>query len=326
MGNLRDEKLAKKQKYFDKLITLIETKSMALIISVDHVGSYQLQKIRLATRGKATILMGKNTMIRTGLRRRIEELGDDPAVEGFQQILNIVRGNIGFIFVEEGHLDEVRKIVDTEKVPAAAKTGIIAPCDVFLPAGPTGLDPSSTNFFQALNIGTKIVKGQIELNSEVHLVKKDIKVGSSECVLLQKLNIKPFEYGVKTLMCYQDGSVFDKAVLDLSNDDIIQKFLVGVSNVAAFGREVGIPTSAGVPHYVVNAFKNIAALVSDLEFTFKEVETVKEFLKDPSKFASAGGGGGAPAAGGAAPAETKAAAAPVVEEEEEEDMDFDLFG
>jgi hypothetical protein len=30
---------------------------------------------------------------------------------------------------------------------------------VFIPAGPTSLDPSMTAFFQALGIGTKIVKG-----------------------------------------------------------------------------------------------------------------------------------------------------------------------
>ena len=35
-------------------------------------------------------------------------------------------------------------------------------------------------------------------------------------------------------------------------------------------RQVGIPTEAGLPHAFGNAFRNVAALVSDIDFTFKE--------------------------------------------------------
>merc|ERR1740121_1475643 len=104
------------------------------------------------------------------------------------------------------------------------------------------------------------------------------------------------------------------------------KFFAGIANMAAFSREIGIPTEAGLPHAIGNAFRNVAALVADIDFTFKEVEDVKKFLADPEAFAAAaapvaGAAGGGAAAGGAA--EEKKAAA--VEEEEEEDMDFDLF-
>jgi len=315
------EKLAKKQKYFDKLIDLVENKPTCLIVHVDHVGSSQLQQVRIELRGKATVLMGKNTMIRTALRKRFEVTGD----EGLERLMNVMQGNLGFIFVEAGQVDFVRKVISEHVVPAAAKVGVEAPCDVMLPAGPCGLDPAQTSFFQALNIATKIVKGAIEVVNEVHLVKTGERCGASAVALLQKLGIKPFEYGIVLKMVYEEGSVFDAAVLDITDETLTQKFMVGVRNVAALGRQVGIPTEAGLPHMFANAFKNIAALVSDLDFTFKEVEIVKEYLKDPSKFASAG-----PAAGGGAGADAaKAAAAPVaaaVEEEEEEEMDFDLFG
>merc|ERR1719384_2766241 len=198
-----------------------------------------------------------------------------------------------------------------------------------LPSGPTGMDPSQTSFFQALNIGTKIVKGQIELVSEFPILKKGEKVSASAAVLLGKLSIKPFEYGIEVLQVYQDASVFDAAVLDIKDDVLIQKFLGGIANMAAFSRELGIPTEAGLPHMFGNAFRNIASLVAEIDFSFAEVEEVKKFLEDPDAYAAAnpvaaaapaaGGGGG----GGAAAA---AAAPPPQEEEEEEDMDFDLFG
>jgi len=314
-----DEKLVKKQKYFDKLINLLETQATCLIVNVDHVGSSQLQNIRIALRGVATVLMGKNTMIRTALRKRIEETGD----EGLERLLTVIRGNIGFIFCEGTEaMEKVRETIAKNVVPANAKVGIAAPCDVHLPAGPCGLDPAQTSFFQALNIATKIVKGSIEVVSDIHLIKRGERCGASACALLSKLKIRPFEYGMTLTMVYEDKSVFDAKVLDITDAMMTEKFMRGVQNVAAFGREVGIPTEAGLPHMVANAFKNIAALVSDIDFTFKEVEIVKEFLADPSKFAAAATAA-TPADAGAKPA---AAVAAPVEEEEEEEMDFDLFG
>merc|ERR1719264_240708 len=88
-------------------------------------------------------------------------------------------------------------------------------------------------------------------------------------------------------MVFQDGSVFDSAVLDIKDDVLIGKFLAGLGNMAAFSRELGIPTEAGLPHMFGNAFRNIASLIADIDFTFKEVEPVKQFLEDPEAYAAA---------------------------------------
>merc|ERR1711975_214309 len=125
---------------------------------------------------------------------------------------------------------------------------------------------------------------------------------------------------------FQDGCVFDAAVLDISDAILIQKFMAGVANMAAFSREIGIPTEAGLPHAFGNAFKNVAALIADVSFTFKEVEEVKKFLDDPDAYAAANPVAAAAPAGGGGGAAAAPAAAKVVEEEEEEDVDFDLFG
>merc|ERR1712070_933917 len=127
------------------------------------------------------------------------------------------------------------------------------------------------------------------------------KVSASAAVLLTKLAIKPFNYKMEVEMVFQDGCVFPAAVLDISDSVLISKFLAGVNNMAAFSRELGIPTEAGLPHAFGNAMKNVAALVADIPFTFKEVEKVKQFLEDPEAYAAANPAAAAPAAG-AAPA------------------------
>merc|ERR1712146_873670 len=107
-------------------------------------------------------------------------------------------------------------------------------------------------------------------------------------------------------MVFQNGGVFAAAVLDISDQVLMGKFLNGMGNMAAFSREIGIPTEAGLPHAFGNAFKNVAALVADISFTFKEVEDVKKFLEDPTAYAAAN-----PVA--TAAATTTASAAPAAE-------------
>eukprot|EP00931_Biecheleriopsis_adriatica_P034500 TRINITY_DN1990_c0_g1_i11.p1 TRINITY_DN1990_c0_g1~~TRINITY_DN1990_c0_g1_i11.p1 ORF type:complete len:322 (+),score=126.71 TRINITY_DN1990_c0_g1_i11:92-1057(+) len=317
------EKLAKKEKYFNKLIDLCVNSPNALLVGVDHVASKQMQDIRIELRGKAVILMGKNTMIRKGL-----QIGHERHPEaGMDKLRAAVNGNMGFIFATNCTLDDIRECLGRHTRQSAAKAGQVSVVDWFIPAGPTGMDPSQTAFFQALNIGTKIVKGQIELVSDFKILSLGEKVSASGAVLLTKLGIKPFEYKIEVQQVYQDASVFSAAVLDISESVLIQKFLAGVANMAAFSREVGIPTECGLPHAFGNAFKNVAALIADIDFTFKEVEEVKKFLEDPDAYAAANPVAAAPAAGGGgAAAEKKEEKKAVVEEEEEEEMDFDLFG
>jgi len=281
-----------------------------------------MQLIRIELRGRAVVLMGKNTMIRKALMNRHEE---NPTA-GLDKLRSIVRGNIGFIFATNCTYDDIRAVLQKHRILAAAKAGTVAPVDVVIPPGPTGLDPSQTSFFQALNVGTKIVKGQIELVAETVICKEGQKVSASEQALLHKLSIKPFEYGLEVIQVYQDGSVFDAAVLDIKEDVLIGKFMAGVANMGAFGRELGIPTQAGLPQMFANAFKNVAALISDADFTFKEVEEVKKFLEDPDAYAAANPSAAAAPAAAAEKGSSKAAAAVVEEEEEEDGADFDLFG
>jgi len=320
-----ESKTAKKQLYFDKLIDLCVNTPNALIVKVDHVGSKQMQDIRMDLRGTAVVLMGKNTMIRKGLSIGHEAHPD----AGMDKLRVSMVGNIGFIFATNCTLDDIRACMGRHRKPAAAKNGQISNVQMSLPAGPTGMDPSQTAFFQALNIGTKIVKGTIELVSEFPILKIGEKVNASAVALLGKMNIRPFEYGMEIDQVFQDGAVFSAAVLDIDDATLISKFLAGIANMAAFSRELGIPTEAGLPHAFGNAFKNIAALIADLDFTFAEVEEVKAFLADPDAYAAANPGASAgptTGGGGAAAPAAAAAKAAVVEEEEEEDMDFDLFG
>merc|ERR1712176_1686050 len=231
-----------------------------------------------------------------------------------EKLLPHIKMNVGFVFTNR-ELTEVRDLLLANKKAAPAKAGAIAPVDVTIPAQNTGMGPEKTSFFQALQIPTKITKGTIEIIQDVPIIKVGDKVGASEATLLNMLKISPFTYGLVVQKVYDQGSVFSPEILDITDDDIKDKFMAGVANVAAVCLEIGYPTIASAPHSIANGMKNLLAIAAVTDITFKEAEMLKEFLADPSKFAAAA----APAAAAAAPA---AAAAKVEEEEEEEDDDM----
>merc|ERR1712080_400023 len=97
----------------------------------------------------------------------------------------------------------------------------------------------------------------------------------------------------------------------MGDEDIREKFVEGVMNVAGVCLEIGYPTIVSVPHSILNGFKNLLAIAAVTDVTFKE------YLADPSKFAAL-----APAATAAAVVEEKVEEAKPESSEEDSDADM----
>ncbi|KAJ3142608.1 ribosomal protein P0 (A0) (L10E) [Physocladia obscura] len=307
---------SKKAAYFAKLETLLQEYPSIFIVNVDNVGSNQMHQIRLALRGVGVILMGKNTMVRKVLRGLIIDNPD------LTKLMEVVRGNVGFVFTK-GDLKDVRSKILSNRVAAPAKAGALAPIDVFVPAGNTGMEPGKTSFFQALGVPTKIARGTIEIVSDVHLIKKDTRVGASEAALLNMLNISPFTYGLTVTHVWDSNTLFSPDVLDVDPEVYITNLIKGISNVAAVSLATGIPTAASVPHLLINGFKNVLSVGLETEYSFTEGDRIKEALKNPIASAPVAASASAPAAGSAPVA--VAAKEEEKEESEDDDMGFGLF-
>lgn len=309
----------KKKVYFERMTAMLETYGKVFVVSVDNVGSQQMNATRRSMRGIAEILMGKNTLMRKVMK---EFLTNNPD-HFYTNLVDKMSGNVGFVFTNYD-LPKIRDLILANRVPAPARVGAISPVDVVVPAGPTGCDPGQTSFFQVLQIPTKIVKGQIEITNPVNLIKTGDKVGSSEAALLSKLNIRPFSYGLKIDCVFDHGSIFSVDVLDIDEAFLAGRFMETVRKIAAISLELGIPTQASLPHSIAGAFKALVAVTVNLDnYTFDKAEPYKKFLADPSAFAVAA----APVASGSAPAAAAAAPEkPKVEEVDALDGGMDMFG
>ncbi|GAA5863461.1 hypothetical protein JCM3774_005300 [Rhodotorula dairenensis] len=156
-------------------------------------------------------------------------------------------------------------------------------------------------------------------SSDVHLVIAGDRVDASQATLLNMLGISPFTYGMKIIQIFSEGQLFPDSVLDVSEDELLGRFMQGIKTIAAVSLAINYPTLASVTHSLVNSYKNILAVAVETDYTFPEVEALKDRLANPEAYAAAAPAADAgAAAGGAAPAEEKAA-----EEEEESDDDLD---
>ena len=195
-------------------------------------------------------------------------------VNQIDKLIGLLRGKVGLIF-SDAPVFELKPIIESNKKPAAAKVGMVAPIDVTIPPGPTGLDPSQISFFHALNISTKIQKGQIEITKEFKVCTAGKKVGNSEAVLLQKLNIKPFAYGMEIQYVFDDGTILTPEIFNMSPDDICNKFRSHANKIAAISLEIGQPNALSVPHMIINAFKNVASIALEAGLSFKQLENMQ---------------------------------------------------
>lgn len=309
-------KSANKAGYFDKLKGLLEDYKSIFIVGVDNVSSQQMHEIRHALRGEAVVLMGKNTMVRRALKTFIP---DSPE---YERLLPFVKGNVGFVFTNSD-LKTIRDKILENKVAAPARAGALAPADVWVPAGNTGMEPGKTSFFQALGVPTKIARGTIEITADLKLVEAGTKVGPSEATLLNLLNISPFTYGLAIEQVYDEGNTFPPDVLDIGEEQLLKSFSTAIATVASVSLAIGYPTLPSVMHTFVNGYKNVVSVAISTEFSWPEIDELKDRIANPDAYAAAAPAAGAGDSGAAAPAAEEKKEEE--EEEEDDDMGFGLF-
>jgi len=115
---------------------------------------------------------------------------------------------------------------------------------------------------------------------------------------------------------YEDGAIFTADVLDITEQDIKDRFLKSIRNMAAISLASGYITKPAVPHLLANAFKNLASVTFTSDYTFKQADKLKEAAKNAVAHAPAGG---KQPAGAPAKAEK-------VEEKKEEEAEVDMGG
>jgi len=258
--------------------------------------------------------MGKNTMVRRAIKGFISDFPE------YERLLPHVKGNVGFIFTN-ADLNKTRDVILAEKVAAPARAGAVAPADVFVPAGNTGMEPGKTSFFQALGVPTKIARGTIEITADLKLVEAGNKVGASEATLLNMLNISPFTYGMGISQIYDQGQTFAPAVLDIEEKQLFDALNSAIKTITTISLAANYPTLPSIIHTLVNGYKMVLAVAIETDYSWPGIDELKDRIANPDAYASS-----APVAAAEEEKPTTAAEAAPAEEEPAEESGDEGFG
>jgi len=181
---------------------------------------------------------------------------------------------------------------------------------VTIPAGPTNLDVGKVQIFQKLNVPTKAVKNMLEIQKDIHIIKKGEKVTATGSELCRLLGLKPFQYRLEMKKIWMNGAVLEEDMINISSSDILKAFQQHVTTLAALSLGANLPNAVSVPHMISNGFKDLLAIGLGAEIKFKQLD--QALTAGPAKTS---GGAPTPATGGtAAPKPAEKAAEPEPEE------------
>lgn len=303
-----------------------------VVVTLDNVSTNQIHKAREILRNsqnKGEMIIGKNTLIKKALKfmtKEPEQGSPDfedhskwnriPELEALEPLMKL---NVGLVFSEDPYLD-LKKLIEAETISQPARTGVVAPCSVTIPSGPTGIEVGKIDLFHKLNIPCKTVKSAIETTKDVCIIKKGEKVGEGATQMCKLLSIIPFEYKLEFTYVYMNGVVLDQDIIDMPLSTITDKMKEYSGFLTAVSVGGNIPNALSVPHFVANGFKACLAIGSESGYSFKQLEDAKNAASNVV----------ATTVTVEVKVDSKANAAPAKEEEpeeEEEDMDLgDLFG
>merc|ERR1712187_608622 len=109
-------------------------------------------------------------------------------------------------------------------------------------------------------MGTKIVKGSIEIVRDATIIKRGCRVGSSEATFLSTMNIKPFSYFLKPVKLLHHGVVYDSGILEFKDESLRIIVETAISSIQAFSIELSVPTPLIIPHLMAEGYVTGLAL------------------------------------------------------------------
>ncbi len=240
------------------------------IVDVRGVPAQAFQTIRTNLRGKAEIVMLKNSLMRLA----IQEAAKDK--KGLEQLVDAVDGQCAVV---TSSLNPFRlfKQFDATKTKMAAKGGEVSPEDIEVKAGETAFKPGPiVGELQKAGIPAAIEQGKVVIKKDKVLVKKGEKITRDVALVLAKLEVFPITVGLALQAAYDDGMVFKKDVLAVDDKEYLDRILLAASSALNLSVFVAFPTSVSIRPMLAKA--HMDALNLAVNANVANEETVKLML------------------------------------------------
>jgi large subunit ribosomal protein L10 len=175
------------------------------------------------------------------------------------EITKYLSGPNAFIFSNKNPFS-LYLMFEKNKVESAASPGDIAPNDIVVSAGNTGLQPGPIlSKFGFAKVPTKIQDGSIWIAKDTIAAKKGDTISADVADLLGKLGLKPIMVGFKLRMAYDSG-VIPGDVLCINLDEYKANMKVAAQYAVNLSVNVVYPTKETTPLLIAKAYAQAKSL------------------------------------------------------------------
>jgi large subunit ribosomal protein L10 len=236
----------KKKNTVEKLKEELQSYPIIGLVRIDNINARIVQQVRKDLRKEAKIVMAKNSLMRIAVAESKKK------VKGIEKINEYIIGSCAFILTETNPY-KLASFMDKNKVPAPAKVGQIAPNDVIIRPMNTGIPPGPVIAeLQSLGLKTRIEGGQIRIVEEAIVTKEGERVNRTVALLLRRLNIEPFEAGLKFIIAFENGTIIPGDSLIIDYDFYEQGVKWAYTSALNLAINAGIVTEQSLPLILTN--------------------------------------------------------------------------
>ena len=216
-----------KREEVDELVDFVESFNSVGVVGVTGIPSRQLQAMRRDLHGSADVRMSRNTL----MTRALEAVGD-----GVDELADTVAGQVALIGTNDNPFG-LYKQLEASKTPAPINAGEVAPNDVVIPEGDTGVDPGPfVGELQTVGAAARIMDGSIVVTEDSTVLEEGDVVDEDLANVLTELGIEPKEVGLDLKGVYSEGVRFEPDELAIDVDE----YRADVESAAAAARNLSV--------------------------------------------------------------------------------------
>ncbi|MFC7068477.1 50S ribosomal protein L10 [Halobaculum lipolyticum] len=210
-----------------ELVEFVESYDAVGVVDLTGIPSRQLQDMRRDLYGKAALRMSRNTLIQRAL---------DEVDAGAEDLDEFVSGHVGLIGTDDNPFG-LYKQLEASKTSAPIAAGEVAPNDIVIPEGDTGVDPGPfVGELQQVGADARIQEGSIQVLSDSHVLDAGEVVSNELAGVLGELGIEPKEVGLDLRAVFADGVLFEPDELAIDVDE----YRADVQSAAAAARNLSV--------------------------------------------------------------------------------------
>ena len=233
-----------KREEVDEVVDFLESYDSVGVVAITGIPSQQLQDMRRDLHGTAELRVSRNTL----LERSLDEVDD-----GLEDLVQFISGQVGLIGTDENPFGLYQQL-EASKTSAPINAGEVAPNDIVIPEGDTGVDPGPfVGELQSVGANARIDDGSIKVMEDSTVLSAGEEVSSDLSNVLSELGIEPKEVGLDLRGVYADGVLFEPEDLELD----VEEYQRDVETAAARARNLALnatfPTATTLPSLVAKA-------------------------------------------------------------------------